>query len=71
MKTYLKHGDRVFATGVYLVLVVDATGQHWVVDGFEDDTYGASGNLVEYDEKSKRFYEIKSDKFSNKDIEGI
>jgi hypothetical protein len=47
MKNYLKKSDRVFSTGVFLIL--DENGR-FQVDGFEDDTY-YNGQLVNTDEK--------------------
>lgn len=42
MKRYLKEGDSVYATGVFLT----RTGKTWGVVSFEDDTY-FNGQCVE------------------------
>lgn len=41
----LSDGDRIFATGVFLVKESTAPSG-WVVDGFEDDSYH-DGKLIE------------------------
>ena len=43
-KYYIKNGDRVFATGVFLIRD-DKQPSGWSVDGFEDDTYFDGANI--------------------------
>ena len=56
-KKYIENGDRVFATGVFLIW--DDKNKTWIFDGFEEATYGPHGLSIDYDEKEKKYYEEK------------
>lgn len=54
-KVYLKNGDQVFATGVFLIW--DGESRKWIVDRFEDSTF-YDGHYVEEVESGKPYIEI-------------
>ena len=56
-KEFLKEGDRVYCTGVYLV--VQPNGQ-LAVDGIEEDAY-FDGMPVCYDDETGQFYQEDDD----------
>ena len=58
MKIYLKEGDQIFATGVFLTLHSD----EWHIDSFEDDSFfngvHVETEVSEEDKLVKYFIEI-------------
>jgi len=54
-KVYIKHGDQVFATGVFLTW--DGENKKWIVDRFEDSTF-YDGQYVQEEESKRPYVEV-------------